>query len=1044
MPKLAATKKLICFGLFSSCLYSFLPLAQESGPRENAVTAPALNIAQQNLPERVAPESTISRTILIQSSSSPDQPDTYIVQPEPISTNQAIAEPEQIDTDTERRRTSAAVPAGFEAFLQEQTTLVDVYFGGRYVYSGLATFDPQFITFADPEDLLNSIPGLSLSGELLAKVSGPMFNNEGEKCIVEFQSNCGVIDTDSIDLIFDPATYQATVFVAPQYLSLQRQQVSRYLPESDAGLSFLQTLNITATGNDRTDEITQNYNGRTLIGIGGSNLQIISNYSNTSDFEIDDFIWQRDSQGRRYSAGLLSNERENLDFANQFDLVGLSIGTNLNTREDLRLTTGNRIQIFLPTRSRVSIYKDDRLFSTEVLEAGNQELDTSSLPGGSYEVELRIDDGSGERTETRFYSKNSRLPPADEAQYSLTIGQFRDTESNSIIETTDEAIISGSYLRRTGDNSALRLGAVATSQTSLIETGWFQATPNFEIEIGGTITSEEDYGISADLVTSIFGATLTADYRQVWNENFDSLSMGENLLTETSRQFGANLSFPVFNGGLNLSARLNRRDLDDRETYSLNYRFAPIRLGGRSSISPRLQYTQQNGLDTLLFTLTLQADQGDWRISQSTEYENQEIAPDQREESIPVRVAANWTSPDTWRSLAQIGLDASRQSEEQGNIGANLDWRGNFGKALLNLDQDLASSEKSLSWGGSYHTSVVMTDSTWGYGGRMQNNAALIIDLTAVEAEDVYFDVLVNNRSRGTADPGTTTIVTLPPYETYEVRLAARGLGFVSMIDRVETVTLYPGNAERLVWEIEQIDIVFGRIFDEQNNPISGALIGGVEGLAVTDRQGSFQAELSSLTKELTAETRTHQCKIPVPEYEANNGIGFLGDIRCVLTPKPGMQSTEIVRTTSGPIPEPAPATQPSPAPAQIAVTPVENSIEEIEIEEPTETLDTSPEETPDGELLPNCPAGTRTRVIQLASFSNLASARNILQELQISPSFIEVFQVEGEPPLYRVVVGPYQESKEDLIYVAEEIEIETGWEPWVKDKDCSDLRRLD
>ena len=898
MPIPRALRMLIGLGLVSSCFNSSAITPEEVETRDDVISAPSINLEayfrEHGIPEQLTPQSTISRTILIQAGDSPDDAETYVVQPEPISTSQVPIEvaPESNRSSVPVRPSPSAVPAGFEAFLQEQTTLVDVYFGGRYVYSGLATFDPQFITFADPEQLLNSIPGLTDTFDLLPIVSDPMFNNEDQRCIVEFQSNCGFIDTDSIDLIFDPTTYQATFFIAPRYLSLQLQQISKYLPESTAGLSFLQTLNVTATGNDRSSEVTQNFSGRTLIGMGGSNLQITSNYSNTSEFEIDHLAWQRDSAGRRYAAGLISNDRENLDFANQFDMIGVSVGTNINTREDLRLTTGNRVQIFLPTRSRVSIYKDGRLFGTEVLEAGNQELDTTNLPGGSYDIELRIDDGSVERIETRFYSKSSRLPPADEAQYSFTIGQLRDTTSDSSFDTRDETMISGSYLRRTGENSALRFGGVAVSDNALLEAGWFQATSNLEIEIGGSITAKKDYGLSADIVTSIFGATLTANYREVWNDNINSILSGYNLLGETSRQIGANLNLPFFNGGLNLSARLNRRELDDRATYSLNYRLPSIRLGPKSGISPRLQYTQQDGLDTVLLTLTLQANQGAWRISQSTEYQNRETAPGVIEESVPVRVAANWTSPDTWKSQALVGLDAGRQSDQSGSVGANLDWRGSFGKALFNLDQSLTDTNRQLSWGGSYHTSVVVTESTWGYGGRQQNNAALLVDLTDVDAEDVYFDVLVDNRSRGTADPGTTTVITLPSYKTYEVGLAARGLGFVSMVNRTETVTLYPGNAERLVWEIEQIDIVFGRFVDELNNAIAGALIRGVEGLAVTDANGNFQAELSSLTKEITAETRTHQCTVEIPAYEARNGIGLLGDMQCTLSPKSGTTNT--------------------------------------------------------------------------------------------------------------------------------------------------------
>lgn len=1030
MPNSLSLRTFFGLGLAGLSLASWAITPEEIASQDDVTAANALTAQEQGLPENTPPESTIARTILIEGGDSTNEVETFIVQPEPIGTTQTQVEASSAPGPSPP---ASNVPAGFEAFLQEQTTLVDVHFGGRYVYSGLATFDPQSITFNNPEELLNSIPGLSNTSDLLAKVSGPMPNNQGEKCIVEFQSNCGVIDTDSIDLIFDPNTYQATFFVAPQYLSLQLQQVSRYLPQSTAGFSYLQTLNITATGNDRSDEITQNFNGRTLIGVGGSNLQITSNYSNTEEFEIDSFVWQKDAAGKRYMAGLLSNDRESLDFANQFDLIGLSVGTNLNTREDLRLTTGNRIQVFLPSRSRVSIYKDNRLFSTEVLEAGNQELDTSSLPGGSYEVELRIDDGSGERIETRFYSKNSRLPPADEAQYSLTIGQFRDTEADSITASTNIPVASASYLRRTGDNSALRLGLLATDETGLLEAGWFQATPNFEIEVGGSITSEDDYGLSTNLVTQIFGATLTFDYREVWNENLNPIINESGLLSETSRQIGSNISFPLFNGGVNISARTNRRETFDLETYSLNYRFSPYQLGGKSSLVPRFQYTQQNGLDTFLFTLTLQADQGDWRISQGSEYERRELSPGITEESVPLRVAANWASPEDWKSLVQVGFDARRQSDQNSTAGANLDWRGNFGKALLNLDQDLLGSDKQLSWGGSYHTSVVMTDSTWGYGGRAQNNAAVIIDLTDVDADDVYFDVIVNNRSRGTAEPGVASIVSLPPYQTYDVQLAARGLGFVSMIDRTETVTLYPGNAERLVWEIEQIDIVFARFLDEANNPIGGALVRGVEGLAVTDDQGNFQAELSSLTTEISAETRTHQCSVTIPEYEPRNGIGFLGDLQCTLALKPGAASNTVTQARRAPTPAPLPT--PIPAIAEVEPSLADPEEKQEVLPEPESELESQNTST-------NCSAGQNVRVIQIASFANAQSAQRILQSLNLANAYIEEYVPEnGEPPtLYRIVAGPYQESKEELVgTTARELESLTNWDSWVRETECTD-----
>lgn len=91
------------------------------------------------------------------------------------------------------------------------------------------------------------------------------------------------------------------------------------------------------------------------------------------------------------------------------------------------------------------------------------------------------------------------------------------------------------------------------------------------------------------------------------------------------------------------------------------------------------------------------------------------------------------------------------------------------------------------------------------------------------------------------------------------------------------------------------------------------------------------------------------------------------------------------------------------------------------------------------------CPAGTTVRVIQLASFSNLSTARSMLETLNLTTGFIEEYiRSDGLSTVYRVTVGPYTESKADLAAAADIFQSETGMEPWIKDKDCANLRPLD
>ena len=82
-------------------------------------------------------------------------------------------------------------------------------------------------------------------------------------------------------------------------------------------------------------------------------------------------------------------------------------------------------------------------------------------------------------------------------------------------------------------------------------------------------------------------------------------------------------------------------------------------------------------------------------------------------------------------------------------------------------------------------------------------------------------------------------------------------------------------------------------------------------------------------------------------------------------------------------------------------------------------------------------------RLIQLASFPELSVARSFLNALSLENSFIEEYQSTNATTFYRVIVGPYTETKTELANAVESFYEQTGIEPWVKDQACSDLQKI-
>ncbi|WP_163471554.1 TcfC E-set like domain-containing protein, partial [Escherichia coli] len=72
------------------------------------------------------------------------------------------------------------------------------------------------------------------------------------------------------------------------------------------------------------------------------------------------------------------------DLVGRRRILGVGVSSQFDTRADRMQLFGSPLVVFLGQRSRVDIYVEGRLVSSQSFEAGNQTLDTNSLPDGSY------------------------------------------------------------------------------------------------------------------------------------------------------------------------------------------------------------------------------------------------------------------------------------------------------------------------------------------------------------------------------------------------------------------------------------------------------------------------------------------------------------------------------------------------------------------------------------------------------------------------------------------------------------------------------------
>jgi hypothetical protein len=90
------------------------------------------------------------------------------------------------------------------------------------------------------------------------------------------------------------------------------------------------------------------------------------------------------------------------------------------------------------------------------------------------------------------------------------------------------------------------------------------------------------------------------------------------------------------------------------------------------------------------------------------------------------------------------------------------------------------------------------------------------------------------------------------------------------------------------------------------------------------------------------------------------------------------------------------------------------------------------------------CPSGDSASFIQLASYTDLTVVNKKLAEYSIDKSFIDFYDGKSSSAMrqYRIAVGPFTESEQDLAVRAKRYEAITGAKSWTRYRACDDVRR--
>ncbi|MGI1678247.1 MAG: TcfC E-set like domain-containing protein [Cellvibrionaceae bacterium] len=851
-------------------------------------------------------------------------------------------EPEQTTSNKKepKKKRQAKVPPGFESLSEPQTTIVDIYFGDEYLISQLATYTADEITLSNSNVIIAKIPTILDTESVQGILDSPLPTNVELACFYEGQNNCGNYTPRITGVIFNENSFRVDLFINSDYLSVRTAGHRKYIPASDGDWSLLQNLSAAYAGSTSSrpnnssvnlstpvnsdpniESNNNNYsiNSHSTLAFKENRFQLLANLRDNGDNEsennIDTAVFRRDWQGLEYQVGYFRGNSSSFQFMGDNPIRGLRFASSLDTREDLRQTSGNELQVFLTSRSEVLIFKDDRLISSRFYDAGNQILDTRQLPGGAYDVQIKIIGAGGVTSEeTRFYIKSNQLPPIDQPLYFIEAGEILNSEDTSgLANASGKRLIRGGYHYRFLDQIGAMAGISHTSGSlsssdnlltdneknislTELEFGVTHLGKYHDLSIGGFAGNENRHGARFNLRTRFSGLFFNANYRRVWNDNFDpSATLFENdLLSEPSTQASVSFTSLLPFGRVELNGRLNRRFDNTIETYTARFDFPRLRFGF-SELYTGIQTSREEGTSTTLFTMELRFNKKHITAQLRPEYSTEKNSLGETKSGLQSYGIVSWHDRDLLQDK-DLRIDVRGQNiDSQSGIGSEVDFATQAGRIRLQAERySLSSSSSTTSTNstegtrinGNGFTSFMINRNSIKLGGKDQSQSALLVKING-DISDATFDVIIDDSRRGIAYPNKTTAINLRPFSTYKVRLAQRGTSFVEYEQIEKEVTLYPGNVVTLEWNAAELNVVFGKIIDQNGKPVKNALIKGVSGIATTDEYGLFQAEIRSDVNNIRVETTTSECGLQLPDYTVKKRIASLGTLSCVFQEKP-------------------------------------------------------------------------------------------------------------------------------------------------------------
>ncbi|MFK7860425.1 MAG: TcfC E-set like domain-containing protein [Granulosicoccus sp.] len=779
--------------------------------------------------------------------------------------------------------TDDSVPAGFESLAGPRPMFVDIIFSDQLVGTVRVVIEGDKLSFDDPDQIMAMLNMVEPSDALYIALASPQSTHVDRLCFRPGDpAGCGSVEPNPFALLFDEDALKVTIFVDRALQKVRTDNVARFLKTPQRRGSAI--LAVDASANSFSGEAWEyNIRGESWFGYGEGYLRgVFGLDSRQGDAQLNSLALVHQLQDHELLAGSFAFPAG--PTLSSFNTLGLRISSSTQTRLNPDSARGSELSVLLDRRSLVKLFVDGRLYSTQSLDAGHVAVDTTDLPDGNQEVEVRIADPvSGERTEYHRFTRSTLLPPHNETAMEFAAGApLRRDDNKRLPLFHNVGVASLRLARRTTADTAVALGFTRLGKLYLLqpELVWLHRHLSLKTSASLGIRGELGLGLQGIWHSGSFAATLSGEwfnYGGKFSLASQSVINRKSWLPNETAQLRASLDNAFNRTSVGLFGSVRNESVGKSTKYTTSVGF---RLRHRLFERRRLRSS---------FTAGLRLERGivnasvDLRVS---------FTGRTRATSLLLGVAGSRSSPITTRALVDEKPDTTVGYETRWRVAQEREWQyeGGFwanegnSSTTLGLDalighrtfnaaiqsqwrkQDTITSKIDSYRDTAIHlsTQLVFDDSGLAFAGTETVRSGFIIDVSG-EPTDAVYDIIVNSANVGSGRVGTPGFVSLPPFARYEIQLQPHSLLASSFERESFDVTVFPGNIVRLSTVARQRRLLIATLIDVDGDVLSNAALHRDEGPLLIGTNGLLQIETSNGETFKVRQSDGSLCEMSVP-----------------------------------------------------------------------------------------------------------------------------------------------------------------------------------